>query len=60
MLVDTSGFLCLIHKDESEHADAVRLYSAAPLYLTHNYILDEFVSLANSRTLPREQSLKFS
>ena len=60
MLVDTSGFLCLIHKDEREHADAVGLYSEAPSHLTHSYILDEFVSLAHSRKLPRPQSLKFS
>jgi len=60
MLIDTSGFLCLIHKDEREHTDAVRIYSAAPFYLTHNYILDEFVPLASSRRLPRPQSLKFS
>ncbi len=60
MLIDTSGFLCLIHKDEREHADAVRLYAEASFYLTHSYILDEFVPLANSRKLPRSQSLKFS
>ncbi len=60
MLIDTSGFLCLIHKDEPEHTDAVRLYSEAPFYLTHSYILDEFVPLAYSRKLPRSQSLKFS
>lgn len=60
MLIDTSGFLCLIHKDEREHVDAVRQYAEAPFYLTHSYILDEFVPLANSRKLPRLQSLKFS
>lgn len=60
MLIDTSGFLCLIHKDELEHANAVRLFAKTPFYLTHSYILDEFVSLANSRKLPRSQSLKFS
>ena len=60
MLIDTSGFLCLIHKDESEHSDAVRIYNEAPSYLTHNYILDEFVPLANVRGFPRTESLKFS
>ena len=60
MLIDTSGFLCLIHKDEPEHADAVRIYTEASSYLTHNYILDEFVPLANARKLPREKSLRFS
>lgn len=60
MLIDTSGFLCLIHKDEIEHTDAVRLYVEAPFYLTHSYVLNEFVPLAFSRKLPRSQSLTFS
>lgn len=60
MLIDTSGLLCLIHKDEPEHADAVELYNSAASYLTHNYVLDEFISLANARKLPRERSLAFS
>ncbi len=60
MLIDTSGFLCLIHKDEPEHPQAVQSYTDGTSYLTHSYILDEFVSLAHARKLPREQSLKFS
>jgi len=60
MLVDTSGFLCLIHRDEIEHNNAMRLYSETRFSLTHSYILDEFVALANTRKLPRHQSLKFS
>ena len=60
MLIDTSGFLCLIHKDEPEHENSVRLYNEASLYLTHSYILDEFIPLANVRKLPRANSLRFS
>ena len=60
MLIDTSGFLCLLHKDEPEHAESVRVYSEASHFLTHNYILDEFAALANKRNLPREKSLRFS
>lgn len=60
MLIDTSGFLCLIHKDEAEHVDAVRFYHEARLRFTHNYILDEFVPLAHVRKLPRKESLKLS
>ena len=60
MLIDTSGFLCLIHKDELEHAKAVQTYNSADSLLTHNYILDEFVPLANARGFPRLRSLAFS
>ena len=60
MLIDTSGFLCLVHKDEPEYQDAVRIYNEDSSYLTHSYILDEFVALATRRKLPREISLKFS
>ncbi len=35
MLIDTSGFLSLIHKDEREHADAVEIYGAGASYVTH-------------------------
>jgi predicted nucleic acid-binding protein len=27
MLLDTSGLLCLLHKDEPQHAEANRLYA---------------------------------
>ena len=60
MLIDTSGLLCLIHKDEREHSDAVRMYAESPFYVTHNYILDEFVPLAYTRNFPRSKSLTFS
>lgn len=59
MLLDTSGLLCFHHRAEPQHADAVRLFSAAPLRLTHNYILAEFVALAHTRRLPRQGALDF-
>ena len=60
MLIDTSGWLCVYHKDEPEHAEAVRLYNAAPLHLTHSYILAEFVPLAQVRKFPRQSNLAFT
>lgn len=60
MLIDTSGWLCMLHKDEPEHPDAVRLYNAAPLHLTHSYILAEFVPLAQVRKFPRQSNLTFT
>jgi uncharacterized protein len=60
MLLDTSGLLCCFDADESRHSDAVQFFEAAPLRLTHNYVLAEFVALAQARGLPREASLSFA
>lgn len=49
MLVDTSGLLCLLHRREPQHDNAVSLYDAATTRVTHNYVLGEFVSLAQAR-----------
>ena len=60
MLIDTSGFLCLLHKDEPEHLQTVDIFSEAKSFLTHSYILCEFVPLARVRGLPVQESLGFS
>jgi predicted nucleic acid-binding protein len=60
MLLDTSGLLCLIHRREPQHAQATVLYGEAAIRLTHNYVLDEFVALANARGLARQAALDFS
>ena len=60
MLLDTSGLLCLLDRDELEYKDAVRLYAGTDRRLIHNYILAEFVSLARTRGLARSLSLGFS
>lgn len=60
MLIDTSGWLCMLHKDEPEHANAVRLYKEAPVRVTHSYILAEFVPLAQVRKFPRQSNLTFT
>lgn len=60
MLLDTSGLLCCFDSDESRHTEAVGLYDASPIRLTHNYVLAEFVALAQARQFPREQSLAFA
>src|SRR3954447_14393844 len=57
MLLDTSGLLCFHHAAEPQHAEAVRLFAAAPVRLTHNYILAEFIALAAARRLPRQAAL---
>jgi predicted nucleic acid-binding protein len=59
MLLDTSGLLCLLHRDEPQHLEASRLYAAAPYCLTQNYVLAEFVALAQARGIPRRKALDF-
>jgi len=59
MLLDTSGLLCLHNRAEPFHARAVTLYRAAPIHLTHSYVLAEFVALANARRLPFTPALSF-
>jgi len=60
MLLDTSGLLSCFDADESRHRDAVRSYEEAALRLTYNYVLAEFVALAQARHLPRLDSLAFA
>ncbi|MDJ0510283.1 MAG: PIN domain-containing protein [Crocosphaera sp.] len=59
MLLDTSGLLCLHQKTEPSHTKACNLYREATVKLTHNYILSEYVALANARRFPRLKSLNF-
>jgi len=59
MLLDTSGLLCLHHRDEPLHDDARMLFDSAAIKLTHSYVLAEFVVLAHARSLPRQPSLLF-
>lgn len=60
MLIDTSGWLCLYHKDEPQHLEAIELYQNTRVRLTTNYILAEFVPLAHTRGFPRIQTIKFT
>ncbi len=60
MLLDTSGWLCLLHRAEAQHTDAVTLFEASVLKITHSYVLAEFIVLANARGLPRQAALAFA
>ena len=47
MLLDTSGLLCYLHRDESQHQEAVELVNdASNRCLTQSYVLAELVALA--------------
>jgi uncharacterized protein len=59
MLLDTSGLLCAHHVGETVHATARGLIAATPRLVTHNYVLAEFVALAEARRLSRLPALAF-
>jgi len=59
MLLDTSGLLCLHYKTEPLHTQAYNEYKKSLTRLTHNYIVAEYVALANARRLPRDFMLTF-
>jgi predicted nucleic acid-binding protein len=60
MLLDTSGLLCLLHRDEPQHDRAKQLYVSAHDRLTHSYVLDELIALALRRKVNRTQVLVYS
>ncbi len=59
MLLDTSGLLCLQHRDEPLHDRACSLYREAKQPVVHNYILAEYVALVTARRLPRSLAIAF-
>ncbi|MBL8798542.1 MAG: type II toxin-antitoxin system VapC family toxin [Planctomycetia bacterium] len=59
MLLDTSGLLCLLHRDEPQHEAACQCYQTARSRWTHAYVLAEFVALGQARRLPRPAVLEF-
>ncbi|KAI9133393.1 type II toxin-antitoxin system VapC family toxin [Acaryochloris sp. CCMEE 5410] len=59
MLLDTSGLLCLHYPAEPSHTQALSAYKSAARLVTHNYIVAEYVALANARRFPRKFALDF-
>ena len=59
MLLDTSGLLCYHHRDEVQHEDTVAFFNAAPVRLTHSYVIAEFIPLCQVRGLQRSKTLDF-
>ena len=57
MLLDTSGLMCLFDRHDFRHQEALDFYNATSVRLTHNYVLVEFVALAQVRHAPREEAL---
>ncbi len=60
MLLDTSGLLCFLLKNEPKHATANRLIAETNgIFLTHNYILAELVALSLVRGFPQITVLSY-
>jgi predicted nucleic acid-binding protein len=59
VLLDTSGFLCYLHRNEPQHQQAVQLLNSAKGSLTHSYVLAELIALALIRRFPRPVVLAF-
>jgi uncharacterized protein len=59
MLLDTSGLLCVHHRQEPFHEEACQYFLEAKTLFTHGFVLAEFVALAQARRLPRQPALQF-
>ncbi|MGE0886749.1 MAG: type II toxin-antitoxin system VapC family toxin [Blastocatellales bacterium] len=59
MLLDTSGLYCFFDDSDPRHNDAVALFQAADVLLTHDYVLAEFIPLCQTRGLDRHKTLDF-
>ncbi len=59
MLLDTSGLFCLHFPTEPLHTQACVAYQKATIWLTHNYVIAEYVALANARRFSRSSVLNF-
>ena len=60
MLIDTSGFFCLYDEADYDHSLAIQLYERANERLTTSYVLSEYVALAETRGVPRNEIVRFS
>jgi len=59
MLLNTSGLLCLHFSTEPLHTQACVAYQRAAIRLTHNYVIAEYVALANARRFSHASVLTF-
>lgn len=59
MLLDTSGFFCLLDRGDRRHRRAETFYDATERRLTHSYVLAEMIPLCRSRGLNRNETLAY-
>ena len=59
MLVDTSGWLCILDERDERHRTAVDLFNSSRTLITHSYIIAELVPLCQSKRFSRIRTLNF-
>ncbi len=60
MFVDTSGFYCLYNRDQNDHKAAIEFYNSVRRRVTTNYVLAEYVALADKHGASRLDAIDFS
>ena len=60
MFVDTSGIYCLYNRDQNDHKAAIDFYYSAHRRVTTNYVLAEYVALADKRGSSHKDAIDFS
>ena len=60
MFVDTSGIYCLYNRDQNDHKAAIDFYDSALRRVMTNYVLAEYVALADKRGSSRRDAIDFS
>ena len=60
MFIDTSGFYSLYNSDQNDHKTAIEYYGSASRRITTNYVLTEYVALADARGSSRSDAIGFS
>jgi predicted nucleic acid-binding protein len=59
MLLDTSGLFSLLDRRDPQHVDATTLLEAAPVCVTHGYVLAELIPLSLSRGVSRQTTIAY-
>ncbi len=59
MLIDTSGWFCILDERDFRHQKAVSFYDSASQKITHNYVIAELVALSEARKYSRSKTLEF-
>lgn len=49
MLIDTSGWFCLLDDKDWRHKDALAIYRSHQRRVTHSFVLSELIGLATSK-----------
>jgi predicted nucleic acid-binding protein len=60
MFLDTSGLYSFFDEKDFRNPDAVSQIGAANFFITHSYVLAEFIPLCLSRGLNRVKTLEFA